>query len=169
MICLLVFTASVKWRAELRAKIGNRCLITYNSILLLLCLRRLLVFGLQLGAYCWLEVQVLYEWPLLSLIQFKVLMNDVAGLDLQKRPIYWYARWFFLLVFTASVKWRAELPAKIGNRCLITYNSILLLLCLRRLLVFGLQVGAYLWIFKDMSFSFNDCSGKWEDGHPLTS
>ena len=31
----------------------------------------------------WLDVQVLYEWPLVSLIQFKVLMNDVAGLDLQ--------------------------------------------------------------------------------------
>ena len=36
-------------------------------------------------------------------------------LETQKRPIYWYARWFFCLVFTALAKWRVEFRTKIGH------------------------------------------------------
>ena len=36
-------------------------------------------------------------------------------LETQNRPNYWYARWFFWLVFTAPAKLEVELRAKIGH------------------------------------------------------
>ena len=64
--------------------------------------------------------------PLVSLIQIKVLINDLAFLlDLTENSegtklLIWTV--IFCLVFTPSAKWRVELWAKIGqyrNRCFI--------------------------------------------------